>query len=88
MPTEYKPGDKVESIYDGYQQQKFRESDWKKAKKLGKPGGYFVGKAVTYLHPNRAYVVESITKNGGLMLQGFMIAVSPKDVRPSTKEVR
>jgi len=83
--TTFKPGDKVECILSPDEQNARRERDAAKAKKLGKPGGTFVGKAATYMHTDEAYVVVSVTETGGLRLRGFVPQVSPDDVRLSTK---
>jgi len=83
----YKPGDKVEVRHDSDWQNEHRASDTEKAKKLGKPGGTFVGNAAAYMHSDEAYVVVAVTPTGGLRLRGFVPQVSPNDVRPSRQPV-
>ena len=88
MSHTFKIGDKVEVAHDADWRNAHEMSDRAKAIKLGKPGGFFIGNAAAYMHLDEAYVVEGITKKGGLQIRGFDIAVSPKDVRISTKPVR
>ena len=79
----FKLGDKVECSHNDDWRRKREASDRAKAIKLGKPGSQFIGNAAAYMHADEAYVVEEITKNGGLKLRGFVPTVSVRDVKIS-----
>lgn len=83
--TDFRPGDKVECRLAAEKRLAAIDRDACKAKK--KRVGFFMGKAAVYMHPDEAYVVESVTKTGGLRLRGFAPTVSPGDVQPSTQPV-
>ena len=85
METTFNIGDPVECTKDHAWQDRRRSSDIRKARKLGK--GFFMGTAAAYMHLDEAYIVEGITKKGGLKIRGFAATVSPKHVRISTKSV-
>lgn len=82
-----KIGDHVECCHPIEWQNKHRQSDRAKAKKLGIKHDTFIGNAAAYMHLDEAYVIEAITETGGLRIRGFAAAVSPNDVRISTKPV-
>jgi hypothetical protein len=83
VKSQFKVGDHVECVLSIEEQNARRERDAAKAKKENV--SFFMGKAVTYMHTDEAYVVEDITETGGLRLRGFAATVSPKDVRISDK---
>jgi hypothetical protein len=41
------------------------------------------GQAAVHLSINRAYPIKAILPNGGLILEGFLLPVSPKHVVPA-----
>lgn len=77
----FKVGDKVEVARDAEWRNTHEASDRQKAKLLGQK--VFIGHAAAYLSPNTPYEVVNVTRNGGLCLRGFLLSVSPKDVRLS-----
>lgn len=52
-----------------------------KTSRKGSRSFEYGGGAGRHLTPNRIYKVESILPNGGIMLEGFTIPVSHKDIK-------
>lgn len=84
IPAGFPIGSRVETILTDAQQARCRASDAEKARQTGH--AHFMGCAAAYMHRDEAYVVVGFTARGGLRLRGFAPAVSPRDVRISTKE--
>lgn len=87
MPKTFQIGDLVECRHDVEWQTRHQEADRGKARKLNKKTATFTGNAAAYMHLDEAYVVDDITKTGGLKLRGFAPPVSPDDVRISYQKV-
>lgn len=80
-PPQFKIGDHVECALSEEECRKHEASDERKAAMRGVR--FFIGNGAARMHRDEAYVIEKITKTGGLKLRGFAPTVSSKDVRLS-----